>query len=94
MPEQPEDRAKEKRRKAWRASEPESQNRRRQRKDIPTVVEVREVQAEALPAGYSLEDFRVVGKSKVLHRVEHVGEHLVIQKYVLQTLALPGMLTP
>jgi transposase len=87
MPEQPEARAKEKRRKARRASEPERESRRRLRKAIPTLVEVREVQADALPEGYSLEDFRVVGESKVLHRVEHVAEHLVIQKYVLQTLA-------
>jgi transposase len=87
MPEQPEARAKENRRKARLASEPERQHRRRLRKDIPTLVEVREVQADALPEGYSLEDFRVVGESKVLHRVEHVAEHLVIQKYVLQTLA-------
>lgn len=87
MPEQPEARAKEKRRKARQASEPERQKRRRLRKDIPTIVEVREVQADALPEGYSLGDFRVVGDGKVLHRVEHVAEHLVIQKYVLQTLA-------
>jgi transposase len=87
MPEQPEARAKEKRRKARQASEPARQKRRQARKDIPTIIEVREVQADALPEGYSLEDFRVVGEGKVLHRVEHVAEHLVIQKYVLQTLA-------
>jgi len=87
MPEQPEARAKEKRRKARKSSEPTRQTRRQARKDIPTVIEVREVQAEALPDGYTLADFRVVGDGKVLHRVEHVAEHLVIQKYVLQTLA-------
>ena len=87
MPAEPEARAKEKRRKARQSSEPARQARRRARKDIPTIVEVREVQAEALPEGYSLADFRVVGDGKVLHRVEHVAEHLVIQKYVLQTLA-------
>lgn len=87
MPEQPEARAKEKRRKARKASEPERQKRRRARKGIPTIVEVRNVQADGLPEGYSLDDFRVVGDGKVLHRVEHVAEHLVIQKYVLQTLA-------
>jgi transposase len=87
MPEQPEARAKEKRRKARNASEPARKKRRQARKDIPTIIEVREVLADALPEGYSLEDFRVVGDGKVLHRVEHVAEHLVIQKYVLQTLA-------
>jgi transposase len=87
MPEQPEARAKEKRRKARKSSEPARQTRRQARKDIPTIIEVREVQAEALPEGYTLADFRVVGDGKVLHRVEHVAEHLVIQKYVLQTLA-------
>lgn len=87
MPEEPKARTKEKRRKARRASEPERQKRRRARKNIPTLIEVREVQADALPEGYTLDDFRVVGESKVLHRVEHVAEHLVIQKYVLQTLA-------
>ena len=87
MPEEPEARAKEKRRKARRASEPERQKRRRARKAIPVIVEQREVQADALPEGYSLDDFRVVAESKVIERVEHVAEHLVIQKYVLQTLA-------
>ena len=87
MPEEPQARAKERRRKARQASEPQRQKRRLARKDIPTIVEVREVQADALPEGYSLDDFRVVGNGKVLQRVEHVAEHLVIQKYVLQTLA-------
>jgi len=49
MPEEPKARAKEKRRKARQASEPERQKRRRARKDIPTVIEVREVQTDALP---------------------------------------------
>jgi transposase len=87
MPKDPEARAKEKRRKARRASEPERQKRRGWRKALPTIVEVREVQADALPAGYTLDDFREVGDGHVIHRVEHVAEHLVIQKYVLQTLA-------
>jgi hypothetical protein len=73
MPEQPEARAKEKRRKARKASEPERQKRRRARKDIPTIVEVREVQADGLPEGYSLEDFRVVGDGKV--RLPRFGGH-------------------
>jgi transposase len=87
MPEEPEARDKERRRKARKSSDPARKKRRQARKDIPTIIEVREVQAEALPEGYSLSDFRVVGDGKVLHRVEHVAEHLVIQKYVLQTLA-------
>lgn len=87
MPDEPEARAKERRRNSRKASEPEREKRRRLRKEIPTIVEVRQVQSEALPEGYCLDDFRVVGDGKVLHRVEHVAEHLVIQKYVLQTLA-------
>ena len=85
MHEEPDARAKERRR--TKSSEPARQKRRQVRKDIPTIIEVREVQAEALPERYSLSDLRVVGDGKVLHRVEHVAEHLVIQKDVLQTLA-------
>ena len=84
---EPEARAKEKRRKARRAGQAERDNRRRARKAIPTIVETRQVQADNLPDGYTLSDFREVGDGKIIERIEHVREHFVIQQFVLQTLA-------
>jgi transposase len=87
MPTEPEARAHEKRRKARRKAEPERQSLRLQKKNLPIVVEMREVQVSDLPEGYALEDFRPLGDGKVVERYEHVREHLVIQRFVLQTLA-------
>lgn len=88
MPTEPEALAHEKRRKARRSSEPERHSRRQQKKKgLPVVVETRQVQAHELPEGYTLDDFREVGEGKVVERYEHVREHLVLQRYVLQTLA-------
>jgi transposase len=87
MPAEPKARAKEKRRKARRESESERQSRRLgKKKALPVIVETREVEAERLPAGYTLEDFRELGDGKVVERYEHVHEHLVIQRYILQAL--------
>jgi len=86
MPSEPEARAKEKRRKARKAGEAERQNRRRARKTIPTIIETREVKASELPEGYTLDDFRELGDGKIVHQIEHVREHFVIQQFVLQTL--------
>ncbi len=86
MPTEPEERAKEKRRKARRAGEPERQRKRGLRKNIPIVVEQKTVSPEQLPEGYTLDDFRKLGEGKTLQRVEHVREHLIIQQFVLETL--------
>jgi transposase len=87
MPSDPEQREKEKRRKARRNSEPARQRRRKQRKDIPVVMEACNVDPDELPEGYTLDDFRVLGDGKLVKRIEHVREHLIIQHFVLQTLA-------
>lgn len=87
MPIEPEARAKEKRRKARRAAEPLRKKRRCARKALPMIVETREVQADELPEGYTLDDFRVLGKGRMIQRLEHVREHFVVQRYILQTLA-------
>jgi len=86
MPSEPEARAKEKRRKARKAGEAERQNRRRARKTIPTIIETREVKASELPEGYTLDDFHELGDGKIVHQIEHVREHFVIQQFVFQTL--------
>jgi hypothetical protein len=76
MPTEPEARAKGKRRK----------DKRSLRKGLPVVVEDKTVTEEHLPAGYTLEDFRKLGDGKIVTRVEHVREHLVIQRFALETL--------
>ena len=53
MPNEPEARAQEKRRKARAVGEAERQNRRRARKAILTIIETREVEATNLPEGYT-----------------------------------------
>ena len=87
MPSDPEKRKKEKRRKARRASEPERKRKRKLRKGLPTLEKECVVTPEQLPEGYSLDDFRGLGEGKVLERIEHVREHLVIERFILQTLA-------
>jgi len=86
MPSEPEARAKEKRRKARKAGEPERQRKRTLRKNIPIVVEHKTVSPDQLPEGYTLDDFRKLGEGKTLQRVEHVREHLIIQQFMLETL--------
>jgi len=86
MPTEPEKRKKEKRRKARKAGEPKRKRKRKLRKGIPTVETSREVSPDKLPQGYTLDDFRELGDGKVIERIEHVREHLVIERYILQTL--------
>ena len=86
MPPEPEERNKEKRRKARRASEPERKRKRKLRKGLPVIEKECIVTPEQLPPGYSLDDFRVLGDDKTIERIEHVREHLVIQRFVLQTI--------
>lgn len=86
MPSDPEERKKEKRRKARKASEPERKRKRMLRKGLPTIETEHAVTPEQLPEGYTLDDFRVLGDGKTLERIEHVREHLVIERFVLQTL--------
>src|SRR5512142_372361 len=86
MPEEPEARAKEKRRKSRKAGEAKRKGKRGLRKGLPVIVEEKSVTAEQLPEGYTLEDFRKLGNGKLVGLVEHVREHLVIQRFVLETL--------
>jgi transposase len=86
MPTELEARAKEKRRKSRKAGESERKRKRGLRKNIPVVVEEKSVTAEQLPEGYTLDDFRKLGDGKIATHVEHVREHLVIQRFALETL--------
>jgi transposase len=88
MPEQPALREYEQARLARRKSEPERQRKRALRKGLPVVREAIDVTVDQLPEGYTLEDFRVVGEGQQVERIEHVREHLVVQVFQLQTLAL------
>lgn len=87
MPSEPKARKHEHRRKAREKSEPERKKKRGLRKNLPVVRETILVEADQLPEGYSLEDFREVGEGESVRRVEHVREHLVLTEYCLQTLA-------
>ncbi len=51
------------------------------------VHEVVPVTPEQLPEGYSPADFRSLGESKVIRRVDHVREHLVVVEYLCEKLA-------
>jgi len=86
MPTEPEARAKEKRRKSRKSGEPERKRKRGLRKNIPVVVEEKTVTAEQLPEGYTLEDFRKLGDGKLVGRIEHIREHLIIQRFILETM--------
>jgi transposase len=77
---------KKRRSRGRKKSEPERKKRRGLRKTLPVVRERVMVNPEQLPEGYTLEDFREMGKGEVIHRIEHVREHLVMTEYVLQTL--------
>lgn len=86
MPTEPEARAKEKRRKSRKQGESERKRKRGLRKNIPVVVEDKTVTAEQLPEGYTLDDFRKLGDGKLVGRIEHVREHLIIERFILETL--------
>jgi transposase len=86
MPTEPKARAKEKRRKARKAGEAERARKRGLRKNIPVVLEHKTVTPSQLPDGYTLDDFRKLGDGKTVQRVEHVREHLIIERFVLETL--------
>jgi transposase len=86
MPTEPEARVKEKRRKARKAGESERKRKRALRKNIPVVVEEKTITAEQLPEGYTLDDFRKLGDGKLVGRIEHVREHLIIQRFILETM--------
>ena len=80
-----------KRRKRARAkSEKKRKKNRKLRKNLPVIKERVRVKPDELPEGYSLEDFRVVGKNgdakNIVRRIEHVREHLVVVEFELETL--------
>jgi transposase len=79
------------RRKQGRAkSESKRKKTRALRKNLPVVHEKVVVKTDELPNGYTIDDFREVGKngdgSNIIKRIEHVREHLVVVEYELQTL--------
>lgn len=86
-----EEEKKRRRRKIARAkSESKRSAKRKLKKNLPIIEETICVTPSQLPDGYTLADFREVAKgadSNVVHRIEHVREHLVRVKYSLQTLA-------
>lgn len=90
MPDEPKAKARERRRKARKKSEPTRKKKRALRKNLPVVKERITVRPDQLPEGMSLEDFREVGEGELVHRVDHVREHLVHVEYHLQTLASRG----
>lgn len=76
------------RKRGRKLSEKARKERRAQRlQNLPVVRERVEVQADQLPQGMTLDEFREVGDGDVLRRVEHVREHLVIKEYVIPTFA-------
>jgi transposase len=72
-------------------SEPQRKKNRTLRHNLPVIRERVLVKAEEIPEGYTLDDFREVGKNSetrnIIRRIEHVREHLVVVEYELQTLA-------
>jgi transposase len=67
--------------------------RERQKKaldKLPVVHEQRNVTPDQIPEGLTLADFRPLGDGEVVHRIEHVREHLVMMEYRLQKLVLRG----
>jgi len=86
MPTEPEARAKEKRRKSRKSGEPERKRKRELRKNIPVVLEEKTITAEQLPEGYTLDDFRKLGDGKLVGRIEHIREHLIIERFILETM--------
>ena len=70
-------------------SKPARKKNRKLRENLPVVRERVLIKAEEIPEGYTLDDFREVnnGEKNIIHRIEHVKEHLVVMEYELQTLA-------
>lgn len=87
MPEESKAREHERRRKGRKRSEPKRKAAKKRQRSLPTIIEKITVRPDELPAGYSLEDFRVLGEGVAVHRIEHVREHLVVQKFILESLA-------
>ena len=86
-----EDAEKQRRIRGRAQSEPKRKKNRKLRKNLPVIREQVLIKADDLPAGYTLDDFREVGKNgdtkNIVRRIEHVREHLVVVEYELQTLA-------
>jgi len=87
MPEEPKERTRQRRRKGREKSEAKRKKKRKLRKNLPVVHELVEVSPDALPEGYTIEDFRSLGEGDKVRRVEHVAEHLIVVEYTLQKLA-------
>lgn len=86
-PVEPDTESKRRQRGRKRSEKERALARAERKRKLPVIKERLLVSPEQLPEGYSLSDFRPVGKGKVVRRVEHVREHLVMVEYVLETLA-------
>jgi len=79
------------RRKQGRKASTTARERRRKALDkLPVVTQQVQVNAQQLPEGMTLDDFRPLGEGEVVRRVEHVREHLVVVEYHLQKLVERG----
>lgn len=72
------------------ASTATREKRKRDLSRLPVVHEEVLVAPDQLPAGKTLDDYRQLGDGEVVHRIEHVREHLVMVKYRLQKLVERG----
>jgi transposase len=80
------DRKKAKRKHARKQGEKARQKNRSNRlKNLPRIEQTCTINEADLPEGMTLADFVEVGSTTV-ERIEHVREHLVINRYILQTL--------
>src|SRR4051812_14964605 len=77
-PSEPDSEKKRRERGRKRSEEERKLARAERKRKLPVVRERVVVHAEQLPEGYVLTDFRVVGEGKIVSRVEHVREHLVL----------------
>lgn len=85
-----EERKKIRRKAARKKSEPARKKKRGLKKNLPVIKEEILVTPDDLPDGYTPDMFREVakgGEANVVTRIDHVREHLVQIKYILQTVA-------
>lgn len=85
-----EEKKKVRRKAARKKSEAARKTKRGLKKNLPVIEEQIVVTPDDLPEGYTMDMFREVAKgaeSNTVTRIDHVREHLVQVKYVLQTLA-------
>jgi transposase len=84
------ERTKQRRKRGRKASTTARERRRKALEKLPVVTQQVQVDAQQLPDGMTLDDFRPLGDGEVVRRVEHVREHLVVVEYHLQKLVERG----